>query len=77
METQERKTGSVSVYIKGRRFGFINGDDEIRYFMHESRINKGQEVFVSARVSFTVSPLREGSCPTAMGIEVIPEAVQS
>ena len=59
-------TGKVSLWIPSRNFGFIISEEK-RYFLHVSRIKSGVPS-VGAECSFDVSPIREGSSPTAINV---------
>lgn len=73
--TNEKLTGTLSVWIGSRNFGFISrmeGNATQRFFLHRSRIKSGVEnARVGAVVHFNVSPVQEGENPCAIDAEII------
>ena len=46
------KKGIVKEYDPTRGFGFIQGDDGEDYFLHISKVRKGQKIRINCRVKF-------------------------
>ena len=46
--------GTVKFFNKMKHFGFINGNDGISYFVHESGLKEGTSITEGDKVSFKV-----------------------
>lgn len=53
-EEEERVEGTVKFYNPNKGFGFITGDDEKEYYVHESGLKEGVTIEADDRVSFKI-----------------------
>ena len=59
--------GTVKFFNKMKHFGFINGNDGISYFVHESGLKEGVSITEGDKVSFDV--VRGDRGPKAENVE--------
>jgi cold shock CspA family protein len=68
----ERQQAMVCAYLAAKGFGFLSsgtGKEFRKWFFHISQFKSGVPV-VGAAVTFDVSPVQEGPCPTALNVEI-------
>lgn len=68
----ERQSAMVCAYLPTRGFGFLSsgtGKEFRKWFFHISQYQAGVPV-VGTTVTFDVSPVQEGPCPTALNVEI-------
>ena len=53
--------GTVKLWKQMEGWGFIEGDDGEDYFIHVSKVRKGQSISHNSRVKFDVSQGQRGS----------------
>lgn len=64
----ETKRGTISSWLFSKGFGFVTCDN-VKYFLHVSRLKGSPEV--GAFVSFSVLPVKEGRCQSAVDAEIL------
>ena len=72
METQQQQ-GIICAYLEKKGFGFISqgtGKTFQKFFFHIKGYKSGMPV-VGTSVSFDVSPVTEGPCPTAVDVTAV------
>jgi cold shock CspA family protein len=75
-ENQMKQHAVVCAYLPSKGFGFLSsgtGKEFKKWFFHVSQYRSGVPV-VGTAVSFDVSAVQDGPCPTALDVEA--EAVQ-
>ena len=53
-------SGTVKSWNQSQGWGFIEGDDGEDYFIHASKIRKGQSISLNSRVKFDASQGQRG-----------------
>ena len=60
--------GTVKFFNNMKRYGFINGDDEEDYFVHESGLSEGTQIKENDRVTFEVLEDEKGKKATNVAL---------
>lgn len=69
----EKQKAIICAYIENKGFGFLSagtGKEFRKWFFHVKQYNSEGVPQVGTAVTFEVSPISEGPCPTALNIEI-------
>jgi cold shock CspA family protein len=66
----ETKQGTISSWLFSKGFGFVISDG-VKYFLHISSLKGSVAPSIGGVVSFKVSPVLEGRCPSAIDAEIV------